>query len=47
MSPEPLAGAEGEVAGRLHRPFAGRAGGDATQVQSGGCRAPVKADPIS
>ena len=47
MSPEPLAGAEGEVAGLVHRPFAGRAGGDATQVESIGRRAPVKADPVS
>src|SRR5258706_14667854 len=34
--PEPLVGAEGEVAGLLHRPFAGRAGGDATRVHPAG-----------
>jgi hypothetical protein len=34
--PEPLVEAEGEVAGLLHRPLAGRAGGDAAQVHPAG-----------
>jgi hypothetical protein len=34
--PEPLAEGEGEVAGLLHRPFAGGAGGDAAQMHPPG-----------